>query len=94
MDPSNLTAIHTGAHENSRLLHSFGESPGDYKIAILTLATIALAACFLRGSEPGRKILQHPIWSLEHGIGGAPHDVMLRGPLGFPLVGNLYQACS
>lgn len=72
----------TGEHVGS------GSALG-YTVALLAGFTIAGIA--LSNSKAGGEALTFIYHTVNHLLGGAPRTVGLPGPIGFPLVGNLYQ---
>ncbi|KAI0458560.1 putative cytochrome P450 phenylacetate 2-hydroxylase [Xylaria acuta] len=52
---------------------------------------VLISSMFLSLFENGRKFLKRPFWLLDAALGGAPHTIMLPGPPGLPVVGNLTQ---
>ena len=81
---SSATPAEAGDAPN--LVNGFGESLIAYAFAL-----VVLAAAILSRFEKGRKVIQRLVWLLDGVLGGAPHTVMLPGPPGLPVVGNLIQ---
>lgn len=58
-----------------------------YAIIAATVTALALSAF-----TGGNKLLLRIWWFLDRMLGGAPHDITLPGPPGYPLSGNLFEA--
>lgn len=58
-----------------------------FGLGAILLATVL----FLSGFAAGRKLLLQVFWFFDSMLGGAPHTVTLPGPVGYPIVGNLYD---
>lgn len=53
--------------------------------------TAAAVLVVLRSFKTGRKLTNGVYQGIDRLFGGAAHTVKLPGPVGYPLVGNLYQ---
>lgn len=58
---------------------------------LITALVITMTCMVLVGSKSGRQLFNFIFGKVDHLFGGAPHKVDLPGPVGFPLIGNLYQ---
>lgn len=58
------------------------------------VVTAAAVLVVLRSFKAGRKLTNGVYQGLDRLFGGAAHTVKLPGPVGYPLVGNLYQVRS
>lgn len=66
-------------------------SGNDFRQAVALVLGVVVAGFALSTSKFGKEILLFVYHSVNRLFGGAPRTVGLPGPLGFPLVGNLYQ---
>jgi hypothetical protein len=83
---------------SSQAIPTSGRLEGPTSIfSLRTTATallgLSLLVAVLGNSKSSRKVLSPVFYIIDLILGGAPRAVAIPGPLGLPLVGNLYEVC-
>lgn len=58
---------------------------------LVLVVGVVVTSIILGGSKNGQLFFNFIYHVVNHLFGGAPHTVDMPGPIGFPLVGSLYQ---